>query len=56
MVTEIFRCHKSYIVNKVKIDSITGNAAGYKLKLKDYSEYIPISRKWNKKIKEICLE
>lgn len=54
-VTDLFRCHKSYIVNKIKIDSVTGNAAGYKLKLKDYSDYIPISRKWNKQIKDICV-
>lgn len=53
-VTDLFRCHKSYIVNKIKIDSVAGNAAGYKLKLKDYSDYIPISRKWNKQIKDIC--
>lgn len=53
-IADLFRCHKSYIVNKTKIDSITGNAAGYKLRLKDYSDYIPISRKWNKQIKDIC--
>ena len=53
-ITELFRCHKSYIVNKVNIDSVTGNAAGYKLKLKDYAECIPVSRKWNNQIKEIC--
>lgn len=53
-VTDLFRCHKSYIVNKIKIDSVTGNAAGYKLRLKDYSDYIPISRKWNKQINDIC--
>ena len=52
--TDLFRCHKSYIVNKLKIDSVTGNAAGYKLRLKDYSDFIPISRKWNKQIKDIC--
>lgn len=53
-VTDLFRCHKSYIINKMKIESVTGNAAGYKLRLKGYSDYIPISRKWNKQIKDIC--
>jgi hypothetical protein len=54
-IADLFRCHKSYIVNKTKIDSITGNAAGYKLRLKEYSDYIPVSRKWNKQIKDICV-
>jgi hypothetical protein len=49
-ILEIFRCHKSYIINKRKISSITGNAAGYKLHLKDYDTPIPVSRKWNKNI------
>ncbi len=49
-IDELFRCHKSYIVNKNKIESILGNAAGYKLKLTDYGKQIPVSRKWNKEI------
>lgn len=50
-IEEIFRCHKGFIVNKTKIESITGNAAGYKLKLKNLDMLIPVSRKWNKEIK-----
>lgn len=45
---EIFRCHKSYLVNKRKIESVSGNAAGYKIKLHDCDLLIPVSRKWNK--------
>ena len=48
--SEIFRCHKSYIVNKKKISSIIGNAAGYKLILAGHDTPIPVSRKWNKDI------
>ncbi|HBH48431.1 MAG TPA: hypothetical protein DDX98_07315 [Bacteroidales bacterium] len=46
----ILRCHKSYIVNKEKIKAIQGNAAGYKLKLKETHELIPVSRSLNQKI------
>lgn len=52
-VSEIFRCHKSYIVNKAKIMSIKGNAAGYQLILKGHENPIPVSRKWNKDIHSI---
>lgn len=54
-IDEIFRCHKSYIINKAKIESIIGNAAGYKLKLYDYDMLIPVSRKWNKDIQEVII-
>lgn len=47
---EIFRCHKSYLVNKRKIESVSGNAAGYKIKLHDCDLLIPVSRKWNKSL------
>ncbi|MBE9469143.1 MAG: LytTR family transcriptional regulator DNA-binding domain-containing protein [Bacteroidetes bacterium] len=50
---EIFRCHKSYIVNKRKIESISGNTAGYKIKLSNYKEYIPVSRELNSSIKTL---
>lgn len=54
-ITEIFRCHKGFVVNKRKIESISGNAAGYKLKLRDYNDLIPVSRQWNKEMKTISL-
>lgn len=53
-ISEIFRCHKGYIVNKRKIESVTGNAAGYKLKLKHFDDLIPVSRQWNKEIKTMA--
>jgi hypothetical protein len=46
-IDQIVRCHKSYIINKNKIESICGNSGGYKIKLKDYNVLIPLSRKWN---------
>jgi len=52
-IDEIFRCHKSFLINKTKIESVSGNAAGYKLKLKDLDTPIPVSRKWNNEIKDM---
>lgn len=44
----IIRCHKSYIVNTNYIDSFSGNARGYFIKI--YGSYIkiPVSRKYKK--------
>lgn len=48
------KIHRSYIVNINQIDSVTGNAQGYKLQLKNCSNTIPVSRnmisKFNKKM------
>lgn len=38
------KTHRSYIVNINQIDSVTGNAQGYKLQLKNCSDIIPVSR------------
>lgn len=46
-LSKIIRCHKSYIINKNQIESISGNSGGYKIKLKNYDTLIPVSRKWN---------
>ncbi len=40
----IFRCHRAYIVNLDKIINIEGNAQGYRLKLQNNPEVIPVSR------------
>ena len=46
----IHRCHKSYIVNMSKVDSVLGNASGYKINLKNTDLLIPISRKYKENI------
>ncbi|MDO5989321.1 LytTR family DNA-binding domain-containing protein [Flavivirga amylovorans] len=38
------KTHRSYIVNMSQIDSVSGNAQGYKLLLKNCSNIIPVSR------------
>jgi hypothetical protein len=42
------KCHRSYIVNKELILSVSGNAQGLKLKLQNVAEEIPVSRMLNK--------
>ncbi len=49
---EFLRVHRSYIVNKNKIDKSTGNAQGITLFLKDTNETIPVSRKFIPVIKK----
>lgn len=45
--TSVMQCHRSYLVNSEKIESITGNAQGLKVKLKEIpNNVIPVSRKY----------
>tara|TARA_R110002050_G_scaffold56512_3_gene127188 strand:+ start:147123 stop:148100 length:978 start_codon:yes stop_codon:yes gene_type:complete len=40
----IFRTHRSYLVNLYQVTSISGNAQGYLIHLKDYTNPLPVSR------------
>ncbi len=46
------RCHRSYLVNVHAISNITGNANGYKLRIKDSEYYIPVARPKGKEVME----
>ena len=48
---DFYRCHKSYVVNLIRVNHISGNAQGYKLHLKDTDEIVPVSRSNNENIK-----
>jgi DNA-binding LytR/AlgR family response regulator len=52
-IPEIIRCHKSYIVNTMNVESIRGNSAGYKLLLRGVDFSIPLSRRYNESILNI---
>tara|TARA_R110002167_G_scaffold158880_6_gene354246 strand:- start:12497 stop:13375 length:879 start_codon:yes stop_codon:yes gene_type:complete len=41
---QIAKTHRSYLVNLQEVDSVSGNAQGYKLVLKDHSGVVPVSR------------
>jgi len=47
--SSIFRCHKSYIINKKQVTDIIGNSKGYKLIINNNPDFkIPVSRKFSK--------
>lgn len=46
------RCHRSYMVNIHAISRVTGNANGYKLRIKDSDQYIPVARTKGKEVME----
>lgn len=50
-----FRCHRAYIVNLDKIEQVDGNAQGYKIKLQDTDDLIPVSRNLNSEFSDRLL-
>lgn len=50
---QMFRCHKSYMVNLHYVEKVTGNAQGYRLHLKDIETPVPVSRQYNDQIKKM---
>jgi hypothetical protein len=41
---EIFRCHRSFIVQLRNVERISGNSQGFRLHFKDVDEAVPVSR------------
>lgn len=50
--TQFWRCHKSYLVNRLHVARFSGNAQGYKLHLRTTDEFVPVARSQGSKIKE----
>jgi LytTr DNA-binding domain len=48
----IKRCHKSYVVNTLKVSRISGNSKGYNLVLADKGLKIPVSRQYNQHLEQ----
>lgn len=44
--SDVVRCHRSYVVNLGQVESVTGNAQGYKLQLKNCPSPIPVARRY----------
>lgn len=47
---QLFRCHRTYMVNLDQVERVSGNAQGYKLHLKKCEVLIPVSRSLNAEI------
>jgi len=39
-----YRCHRGFIINLLKVESKSGNASGYTLKLQHHSDRVPVAR------------
>jgi hypothetical protein len=52
----VLRCHRSFLVNLEAVGSVTGNANGYKLVLRNCESLIPVSRSRGKEIVERLAE
>ena len=46
----VMRCHRSYMINLLRVDSVTGNANGYRLQMIGAGEGIPVSRTLGKDV------
>jgi len=44
--TTLLKCHRSYIVNRSKVENVSGNAQGLKLKLVGLEFLVPVSRNY----------
>jgi len=49
---EFLQCHRTYIVNSLHIVNLTNSYKGYRLKLLDYEEEIPVARQYILSVKE----
>lgn len=49
---EFLKCHRTHIVNSLHIVNLTNSYKGYRLKLLDYEEEIPVSRQYILTVKE----
>lgn len=42
--SNLFKCHRAFIINLDKVVHVEGNAQGYKLRIEGYDDLIPVSR------------
>ncbi|HEY1164965.1 MAG TPA: LytTR family DNA-binding domain-containing protein [Chitinophaga sp.] len=49
---QFFRCHRTFLVNLDHVNSINGNAQGYKLQLAHTEEWLPVSRSLHDEIRQ----
>lgn len=50
---EVVRCHRSYIVNLMQVNNVSGNAQGYKLNLKNCDSLVPVARKYSSIVEKL---
>ena len=50
---DFFRCHRAFIINLKKIKSVEGNSQGYRVRMDEIHEPIPVARQKNKALKDL---
>lgn len=50
---QIFKCHRSFLVNLDRIQKVNGNSQGYRLVIPGLSDEIPVSRANSARLKEL---
>ncbi len=50
-----FRCHRAFLINLYRVKEVIGNAQGYKIKLDEVEELIPVSRNLNSEFSDKVL-
>lgn len=50
-----FKCHRAFIINLDKVIHVEGNAQGYKVRIKDHDELVPVSRNLNSEFSDRLL-
>lgn len=48
----LLKCHRAFIVNLNFVESVSGNAQGYRLKIKNSDKEVYVSRQYTKRLKE----
>lgn len=46
----VVRCHRSFIVNLHRVESVSGNAQGYRLHLDGFSLVVPVARRFTESV------
>jgi len=52
---QIYKCHRSYLVNLSHVKNVTGNAQGLRLHFEGIEESVPVSRSLTSEIKQLLL-
>jgi len=50
---DIYKCHRSFMVNINNIKTAKGNSNGYKIHFIDHNQYVPVSRSYTKEFQKL---
>ncbi|MBU6343009.1 MAG: LytTR family transcriptional regulator [Bacteroidetes bacterium] len=53
---QFMRCHRTHLINLDQVETVEGNAQGYRIKLRLVATPIPVSRNLNARIQQLILQ